>query len=150
MDIAGRRRLGCIHVTVGVEPEVADLPFLFAIEAGDTRGDSGGDGMISAQDHRQEAFAERFLRGGGDVFAGFRNLLQILGALFTIGHFFGLFYLDVADVLDLMAELLDARLQSGDAQRGGTHVDTPAALAEVHGDADDAYFLGHSLVTSDS
>jgi hypothetical protein len=42
-----------------------------------------------------------------------------------------------------MAELLDARLKACDAKGGGAHVDTAAALAEVHGHTNDANFLWH-------
>ena len=40
----------------------------------------------------------------------------------------------------VMAEFLDGGLQAGAAESGGAHVDAAAALAEVHGNADDSTF----------
>src|SRR6266852_5636955 len=89
--------------------------------------------------------------GGGDIAAGLRNFLQILGAFFADGHFFGLLDGEIADVFDLDAELLDAGLETSAAKSRRAHVHAATALAEVHGHADDANFLGHlSLVLSDS
>src|ERR1700722_12822448 len=48
VDVAGRRRVRRVHVAVSVEPDVADVFFLLAVKAGDTCGDSGGDGVIAA------------------------------------------------------------------------------------------------------
>jgi hypothetical protein len=50
---------------------------------------------------------------------------------------------EITDVFDLKAELLDAGLKARAAQRGGAHVYATAALAEVHGDADNPNFLRH-------
>ena len=80
----------------------------------------------------------------------FSNFLEIFGAFFAELHFFGLLDFEVADVFDLMAELLDARLQASAAKGGRAHIHAAAALAEVHGNADDANFLRHvSLVFRD-
>jgi hypothetical protein len=43
----------------------------------------------------------------------------------------------------MKAKLLDAGLQAGDTQGGRAHVDAAAALAKIHGHADDANFLSH-------
>src|SRR5262249_25411538 len=83
-----------------------------------------------------------------DVETSFGNFLQILGALFADGHFFRLLDLQIADVFDGMSEFLDGRLQAGAAQRGRAHVHPAAALAEVHGDADDANLLRHNSTYS--
>ena len=44
---------------------------------------------------------------------------------------------DVAPVFDLVTELLKLFVQSGNAQRRGTHIDAAASGAQVHGRADD-------------
>jgi hypothetical protein len=51
----------------------------------------------------------------------------------------------IADVFDLKAQFLDAGLKTRAAKGGRAHVHAAAALAEVHGDADNANFLGHAM-----
>ena len=68
--------------------------------------------MVAAQNEREEAFAEGFVDGDGEILAGFRDFLKILGMLFADLHFFWLFHFEVADVFDGDAELFDARLQA--------------------------------------
>ena len=111
VDVAGGRGIGRVHVAVGVEPEVADFFFVFAIMRGDASGDARGDGVIAAKNEREKTFAERFFDGGGEVLAGFRDFLKILGAFFADVHFFGLLHFEVADVFDGEAELLDGALE---------------------------------------
>ena len=99
--------------------------------------------MIPAENEREKAFGERLFYGFGNVLAGFRNFLKVLGALFAYGHFLRLLHFQVADVFHGVAEFLDGSLQTCAAQRRGAHVHATTALAEVHGDADDANFLRH-------
>ena len=63
-----------------------------------------------------KSFFERFLRDLGKILAGLGNFVQVLGALFAEMLFFRLLDGNIADVFDLVAQLLQARLQSGDAQ----------------------------------
>ena len=79
----------------------------------------------------------------GQTAASLGDFVQVLGALLAVVLFLGLFHGDVADVFDRMAERFQAMLQSGDAQRRGTHVHSAAALAEVHRNSDDANLLCH-------
>src|SRR5579863_2011844 len=102
---------------------------------------AGRNGMVAAEYERKKFFGERFLYGSGDVCASLGNFLKILGAFFADGHFFGLLHFQVADVFHRQAEFLESGLKSGAAQGGGTHIHAAAALAEVHGYADDANFL---------
>ena len=113
---------------------------------GDAAGGTRGDGVVSAEDQGQVAFFEGFLHGVAQGFAGIGDFVDILAAFFADGHFFGLFHDDVADVLDVVAEMLDAGLQTGNAQGGGAHIHAAAAGAEVHGNADDADLLRHGLL----
>ena len=92
----------------------------------------------------KKPFAERFFDGSGEIFAGLRDFLKILGVLFADLHLFGLLDFEVADVFDLNAELLDARLEAGAAKGRWAHVHAAAALAEVHWYANDANFLRHT------
>ena len=144
VDVAGRRGFGRVHVTVGVEPEVADFFFVFAIVGSDAGSDASGNGVITAENEREKTFAERFFDGGGEISASFSDFLKILGALFADLHFFGLLHFEVADVFDVEAELLDARLKAGASKGRRAHVHAAAALAQVHGYADDSDFLRHA------
>jgi len=101
--------------------------------------------MVSTENQRKKTLLERFLDGDTQILAGIGNFLHILGALFADGHFLRLLHGDVADILDLETEMLDARLQTGDAKRGRAHVHAAAAGAEVHGYADDANFVRHKI-----
>jgi hypothetical protein len=101
--------------------------------------------MISAEDERQETLFKGMLGDFREAAAGFGDFAQILGVLFTEVLFFGLLHGDVADVVDLMAELLQARQEAGYAERGRTHVNAATALAEIHRHADDANFLWHDV-----
>ena len=56
MHVARGRGLWRIHVAVGVEPEVADLLFIFAEIIGDAGGYACSDGMVTAQHERQKPF----------------------------------------------------------------------------------------------
>ena len=67
--------------------------------------------MIAAENQWQKALSQRFFRSFRDVHARFGDFLQILCALFPNGHFFRLFYFQVAHVLYRMAQLLDGGLQ---------------------------------------
>ena len=148
VNVAGRRRFGHVHVAVGVEPDVADVFFLLAIELRDARRYACRDGVITAKHKRKKSFVQRFADGLGDVQARFSDFLEIFGAFFADRHFFGLFYFQIADVFDGVAQLLNCGLQAGASKRGGAHVDAAAALAEVHGNADDSHFLRHSSILS--
>ncbi len=101
--------------------------------------------MIAAQDHRQTAVGERALRQGRQAAAGFRNFAQIFRAFLAVGLLLGLFHNHIAHVFYLVPQLLQPGLQTCNAQRGRAHVHAAAALAEVHGNADDADFLRHAI-----
>ena len=144
VDVAGGRGLGRIHIAVGVKPEVADLLFVLAEMGGNTCRDTYRDGMIAYKNEREIAFRKGLVDGGSDVLAGFGDFLKVFGALFPKVHFFGLLDFEVADVFHGVAELLNARLESRAAKGGRAHVNAAATLSEVHGNADDANFLGHN------
>jgi hypothetical protein len=101
------------------------------------------DRMVPTKYEREPSFLNRFLDRRAKVLAGVRDFLDILGTLFADRHLFGLLYGNVANVLHRKAKLLDARLQTGNAQGRGTHVHAAAAGTEVHGYADDANLLRH-------
>ena len=133
-----------------VKPEVADFLFLKAKMRGHAGRRADRDGVIPTKHEREEALAQGFFDRLANVPAGFRNFLKILRALFADGHFFGLFHSEVADVFHRVAELFDGGMQARTAEGGRAHVHAAAALAEVHGDADDANLLRHFLsVTGD-
>ena len=146
MNVARRRGFGDVHVPVGVEPDNADVFFLLAIEMRHAGGYTRRDGMIAAQDERQKRVRQRFLDDLGHIDTGFRDFLQIFCALFADRHFFRLLHFEIADVFDGVAEFFDGGLQACTAESRRAHVHAAAALAEVHGNADDSHFLRHGLI----
>ena len=144
MDVAGGRRFRSVHIAVSIEPDATDLLFFFAEMRGDAAGGTRGDGVISAKDQGHEAFIERFLYGVAKFLAGVGDFIDVLGAFLANGHFLSLLHDDVSDVFDLKSEVLDAGLQTGNAQGGGPHINAAAAGAEVHWNTDDADFLRHN------
>src|SRR5207244_5696486 len=133
-----------IHSAVRCKRQVANVLSLSAQIVGDAGGYPRRDGKIAAKNQWQKTLIQGLFGSGRDIGAGLGNLLQVLGTLFADGHFFRLFDGEIADVFDLQAKLLEAGLESWSAQGGRSHVHAAAALAEVHGDADDANFLRHS------
>ena len=111
------------------------------------RGDAGGgadrDGMVAAQNERNQIIVERFLDNFGEAFTGFRDFVEIFGFFLAVVLLFGLADLNVADIFHLTAELLQARLQPGDAQRGRAHIHAAAAGAQVHRHPDNSNFFWH-------
>src|ERR1700719_2033542 len=99
--------------------------------------------MIAAKHQGEKTFGQRLLCHFRQAAAGFRNLIQIFGALFAVGLLFRLLYGHVTDIVNRMPKLFKASLQTGDAQSRRTHVHAAAALAEVHRHADDANLLRH-------
>src|SRR5712692_3267029 len=75
VDVAGRRRFGSVHVTVRVEPEVADLFFVFSEIIGDTGGYARGNRVVTAENEWEKAFGQGFFGSGGDITAGLGNFL---------------------------------------------------------------------------
>ena len=130
---------------MGVEPDVADVFFLLAIEIRDAGGDSCCDRVVASQNERQKilpaSIYRRLLATSPQVSA---ISCKYLARFSPDGHFFGLLHFHVADVFDGEAEFFDGGLEAGAAESGGAHVDAAAALAEVHGNADDSYFLRHA------
>src|SRR6266478_6091932 len=136
VDVAAGRRVGSIHVGVGVDPEEADFLALAAVELGHARHGTRRDGVIAAEDERN--------------FAGFERLQYQIGALYTCGSdflevfrvgraFFFLFWDgdgDVAGVFDNVSDGFETRFESSDADGGRTHVNAAAGLAEVKRNTD--------------
>lgn len=81
---------------------------------------------------------------GRALAADFVDVLACLGDCLAAlveaggGRFFGVGYVDVAFVVDLMSQAQQAALETGVTQRVGTHVDAKAILTQVHGNVDDA------------
>ncbi len=138
MHVAAGRRVGRVHVGVGVDPEEADFLVLAAVELGDAGHRAGGDRVIAAEDERNFAGFERLQHQVGALGAGGGDFLEVLGVgcafFFLLGDGDG----DVAGVFDNVADGFEARFESGDADGGRTHVNAAAGLAEVERNADHA------------
>src|SRR5260370_8241441 len=106
-------------------------------------GEARGGGLAPAENEREKTFTQGFFGSGGDIAAGFGNLLQILGAFFAHRHFFRLLDGDIADGFNLQAELLDAALSALAAQRAWPHFHTPAPLPEPHGHPPLPHYFRH-------
>ena len=101
--------------------------------------------MISAEGQRNFSGLERLdhqLRMLGAGRGDFLQILRVRVAFFLLfRHGDG----DVAAVFDLVAERLEARFESGDADRRRSHVDAAARLAEIERHTDDANFSGRDV-----
>ena len=117
---------------------------MLAEEIRHARARPDGDGVVAAEYQRKKSLRKRLLGHLRQAAAGFRDLVQIFGALFAVGLLFGLLHGHVADVFHRVPQLFEPRLQPGHAQRRGAHVHAAAALAQVHRHADDANFLRHN------
>ncbi len=56
MHVARRRGFGRVHISVCVQPEVADLLFILAEIVGDAGSNARGNGVVPAEDQREKAF----------------------------------------------------------------------------------------------
>ena len=114
--------------------------FWRAVKFGDSRDCSGSDGMVAAKHEGNLPCFEGLENEVGALGAGGGDFLQI----FRVGRAF--FFLlgksdgNIAAVFDVMADGLEAGLESGDAHGGGTHVDAAAGLSQVKRHSDDANF----------
>jgi hypothetical protein len=122
---------------VRVDPDEADFALLAAKVAGDASHGADGHGVVAAQDQRDLFLGEGAVDHHRQTLAGERDLGQVFGAVGTFGQTFRLVDGHIAEIVGVVAEGGEALIQIGDADGGGTHVDTAAALAEVEGRADD-------------
>jgi hypothetical protein len=74
---------------------------------------------------------------GGEFFAGRGDLGKELGVSVAGGRGFGLLYVNIAEILDVVPERPQARIEVRDAQRRRSHVDAAASLAEIERRSDD-------------
>src|SRR5277367_1704062 len=116
---------------------------------GGAGGGSDRNGMIAAENQRGEIFVQGLLYSVSQALAGAGDFVQVARAFFAVGLLFRLWHGNVANIFHVAAELPQASLQTGHAQRRGAHVDAPAARAQVHRYADDAYFIRHEFSAFD-
>ena len=99
--------------------------------------------MIAAENERNEIVVERGAHHGCEAGASFGDFIEIFGVFDAVVLLFGLPDGDIANVFDVPAQLLEARLKSGDAQSGRAHIDAAAAGAEIHGHSDNTNLFSH-------
>ena len=136
VDVARGRGVRRVRVAVGVEPDEPDrIPLAREVtaRAGD-RADR--EAVIAAQDQGQPALLERLLDPLAQLGAGGED--RGLVAELVLPHLLGLgdHDVEVARVGDPVAESFEPRLEVGDPDRRGAHVDAAPARSEVHRDAD--------------
>jgi hypothetical protein len=107
--------------------------------AGDACYGADGDGVIAAEHQGDASALHGAVDSGGELVAGGSDLGEEFGVTVAGGRGFGLLDGDVAKVVDVIAKGVQARIEIGDAEGGGSHVDAAAALAEIEGGADDGY-----------
>ena len=93
--------------------------------------------MVAAQHQGHKTAGQSALDLSGERAAGSRDLGQVLGRRVALGPGFGLFDVNIAQVFDLIPQRLHARVEAGDTQRRGPHVDPAASLAEIERRSDD-------------
>jgi hypothetical protein len=138
MDVARQRRLRRVHVAVRVDPDEAERTPVPAREARRRRHRSGAEAVIAAEHDRGAAFEQHVARLIVECLADARDLAEIAlpriaGRRRLLGR-----RVDVAVVVDFVAERSQALADAGDPDRGRPHVDAAAAAAEVERNADDA------------
>ena len=144
MNVARRRGVGSVRIAVRVEPNKAQRLPLAREEAGRARHRADRDAVVAAEDQRQPVPLEALLHRRPQLLAERhdRRLVPELPLADLLG--LGDHHVEIAGVLDLVPELLEARLEIGDADGRGPHVDAAATGAEVDGNADhvDVALLG--------
>ena len=99
---------------------------------------AGAEAVVAAEDQRERAACPRLSSGLAVQRRAHRgDLADVLLARVAGVARFRDRHVQVALVDDRMAERGDLRVDAGDAQRRGTHVDAAPALAEVERHADD-------------
>jgi hypothetical protein len=98
--------------------------------------------MVAAQHEWYASSRESLGDEAREAIAGGGDLRQVLGARMALRGSLGLIDRNIAEVLDRIAQGLDALVEAGDAKSGGSHIDAAAALAEIEGSADDGYVGG--------
>src|SRR5438067_2341451 len=93
--------------------------------------------MIPTQYERGRSLFDVALDCLGEPRSGMRDLRVISRILATTRRDLRLVDSDVAQVVDMVAQPSEFLIQPGHAQRGGSHVDTAATRAQIHGRTDD-------------
>jgi hypothetical protein len=142
VDVAGIRSFGRVDVAVSVEPDNAHFLFFLAVEFRYARDGAHRERVISAEGERNAAGFERFVNAVAQFFGCGHDLGKVFDLrVAAAGDRFAYRHLNVAYVVDVVAELLEARAHVSDSDRGRTHVYSAAAGAEIRGETDDANFF---------
>ena len=108
-----------------------------AVRRGETAERAEGDRMVAAEDERVRASSDGSAHLGCDLRAGGQDLRQVAGTLVSqLGRLLDC-GLDIAEILNRVAEGDEPLLEVGIAHRRRAHVHAASALAEVEGGADD-------------
>src|SRR5208283_5834593 len=119
-----------------IEPDEAHALIAFAKMAGDAGHGANGDRVIPAEHQWDRSAPHGSVDAGGKFFAGRGDLGKELGVAVAGGRGFSLLYVNIAEILDVVPERLQARIEARDAERRRSHVDAAASLAEIEGRSD--------------
>ena len=103
--------------------------------------------MIATKDQRNPPLLPDFQHKIRKMRTRVGNFFQIFGSRISEVMRFRDDHIEIAQILDFIAEPLQLFIQVCVAQSRGTHVDTPSVSPEIHGHTNNRYFL-HVLIVA--
>jgi hypothetical protein len=120
---------------VRIDPDQTDFLAALAKDLGHARYCPGRHRVIAAQHQRDLAGLHNILHDAGEFRAAFGNLREILGVLRTGWSALRLGDGDISQILHLVTERFELRVQPRQAKSGRAHIDASASGAQVEGRA---------------
>ena len=125
-----------------INPDQTNSLVATAIELRNSGDSSRSHRVIAAQRDRHLAGFKCLQHEFGMLGARCSNFLQILGVWLAFFFLLGDSDRHIAAVFNHVTERLQPRFQAGNADSRWPHIHPAARLAQVEGNADDAYLLG--------
>lgn len=120
MNITRRRRLWRIDVSVGIEPDQADLSSPFAIMGCNGGKSRNSDRMVASQDHRELISGQSIRHSICDIGARCEHLGKVLRVLAVTASRWQ-YYRHVAVVVNCQSQTLDMLRETQTAKAGQAH-----------------------------
>ena len=150
VDVPRKRRGRRVHVAVGVDPQQSQRQlFRFLRPFRRRRRRSSRQAVVAAENDRHRPFVERRQRRLIQLLAHPGDVADVLLALVAELLRFGNRRRQIAFVDERAAEGGDAFAESGDPERGRSHVDAAAVAAEIQRHADDVDGFHRSFTDTD-